>query len=323
MMAWTTPAQRYFMRRISRHALLYTEMVTTGALIHGDTARFLAHDPSEHPVALQLGGSEPADMAYCAGLIEDAGFDEVNINIGCPSERVQTGAFGACLMAAPERVADCVAAMRARVSVPVTVKTRIGIDHQDSYEFLHDFTRQIAKAGADRLIVHARKAWLSGLSPKENREVPALDYARVYRLAADFPELPMSINGGITSMADIRDHLAHVDGVMIGREAYRNPYFMAQMDTALFDDSSPAPSRHDIVRAMRPYIENHLAAGGTLKDITRHMLGLFHAQPGGRNWRRLLSENAQHTDAGWGVVEAALAAVTPITHSTSTDRAVA
>ena len=309
MMAWTTPAQRYFMRQISRRALLYTEMVTTGALIHGDTARFLAHDVAEHPVALQLGGSEPKDMAACARLAEDSGFDEVNINVGCPSDRVQNGAFGACLMAEPQRVADCVAAMRARVSIPVTVKTRIGIDHQDSYTFLYDFTARIAQAGADHLIVHARKAWLSGLSPKENREVPPLDYERVYQLAADFPALPMSINGGVTSLDAVHRHLRHVDGVMIGREAYRNPYFMAQVDAEIFAASNPAPTRHDIVWAMRDYIERHRAKGGALKDVTRHMLGLFHARPGGRNWRRLLSENAHQAEADWAVVEAALAAV--------------
>lgn len=311
MMAWTTPAQRYFMRQISHHALLYTEMVTTSALIHGDTARFLAHDAAEHPAALQLGGSKPEDMATCARLAEDAGFDAVNINVGCPSDRVQNGAFGACLMAEPARVADCVAAMRANVSIPVTVKTRIGIDHQDSYTFLHDFTTCIAQAGTDRLIVHARKAWLSGLSPKENREAPPLDYARVYRLAADFPTLPMSINGGVTSLDAVNEHLRHVDGVMIGREAYRNPYFMAQVDTAIFGAQAPAPTRHDIVLAMRGYIERHRANGGALKDITRHMLGLFHARPGGRSWRRQLSENAHHAEAGWDVVEAALTAVTP------------
>lgn len=311
MMAWTTPAQRYFMRRISRRALLYTEMVTTGALLHGDSARFLAHNADEHPVALQLGGCEPNDMAACARLAEDAGFDEVNVNVGCPSDRVQNGRFGACLMAEPMRVADCVAAMRTAVSIPVTVKTRIGIDHQDSYGFLHDFAAGIAQAGADRLIVHARKAWLSGLSPKENRDKPPLNYARVYRLAADFPGLPMSINGGIDSLDSIQRHLGHVDGVMIGREAYRNPYFMAQMDNLIFGDAGSPPSRHEVVTAMRTYIENHRAAGGRLKDVTRHMLGLFHARPGGRNWRRLLSENAHHGDAGWEVVETALAAVTP------------
>src|SRR5699024_6846813 len=253
-----------------------------------DTARFLTFDDAEHPVALQLGGSEPAAMAHCARLAADAGFDAVNINVGCPSDRVQNAAFGACLMAAPARVADCVAAMRARVSIPVTVKTRIGIDHQDSYAFLHDFTTHIAQAGADRLIVHARKAWLSGLSPKENREVPPLDYERVYQLAADFPNLPMSINGGVTSMAAVKQHLQHVDGVMIGREAYRNPWFVAQIDRAVFGDKTLSPTRRDVVMAMRDHVERHLAAGGALKDVARHMLGLYHARPGGKKWRRAL-----------------------------------
>lgn len=310
MMAWTTPAQRYFMRCISRHALLYTEMVTTGALIHGDTARFLACDAAEHPVALQLGGSDAKDMATCAGMAEDAGFDEVNVNVGCPSDRVQNGAFGACLMAEPGRVADCVAAMRATVSIPVTVKTRIGIDHQDSYAFLHDFTSLIEQAGADRLIVHARKAWLSGLSPKENRDIPPLDYERVYQLASDFPQLPMSINGGVVSMDAVHQHLNHLDGVMIGREAYRNPYFMAQIDHAIFGDNTPPPTRYDVVMAMHEYVEWHRATGGHLKDVTRHMLGLFHAQSGGKKWRRALSENAHATDANWTVVENALLAIT-------------
>ncbi len=311
MMAWTTPAQRYFMRQISARALLYTEMVTTGALIHGDTARFLALDAVEHPVALQLGGSEPTDMATCARLAENAGFDEVNINVGCPSGRVQNGAFGACLMAEPARVADCVADMRAAVSIPVTVKTRIGIDHRDDYAFLHDFARQIAAAGADRLIVHARKAWLTGLSPKENRDVPPLDHERVYRLAGDFPALPVSINGGIDTLEATQAHLQQVDGVMIGREAYRNPYIMAQVDGALFDTGTPPRSRDEIVAAMRGYVERHLASRGALKDVTRHMLGLYHGQPGGRIWRRILSENGHRAGAGWDVVEAGLATVNP------------
>lgn len=311
MMAWTTPAQRYFMRCITRHALLYTEMVTTGALIHGDTARFLAYDAAEHPLALQLGGSEPNDMVTCARLAEDAGFDEVNINVGCPSDRVQNGAFGACLMADPARVADCVNAMRAVVSIPVTVKTRIGIDHQDSYAFLHDFTSQMKQAGADHLTVHARKAWLTGLSPKENRDVPPLDYERVYQLAADFADLPMSINGGVVCLDAVQQHLNHVDGVMIGREAYRNPYFMAQVDHAVFGDDTPPPTRYDVALAMRDHIEHHLTTGGALKDVSRHMLGLFHGQPGGKKWRRILSENAHHPNAGWDVIEHALTAVTP------------
>lgn len=311
MMDWTTPAQRYFMRRITRHALLYTEMVTTAALIHGDTARFLAHHADEHPLALQLGGSAPAAMARCAELAENAGFDEVNINVGCPSDRVQNGAFGACMMGEPQRIADCVAAMKARVSIPVTVKTRIGIDHRDSYEFLYDFAARVAAAGADRLIVHARKAWLSGLSPKQNREVPPLDYARVHRLAADFPDLPMSINGGIVDLDTAAEQLEHVDGVMIGREAYRNPYSMAGIDARFFDDDAPAPSRFEVVESMRDYIGRHLATGGALKNVTRHMLGLFHAQPGGRAWRRVLSEQGGRPGAGLEVIDAALARVTP------------
>lgn len=311
MMAWTTPAQRYFMRRITRHALLYTEMVTTGALIHGDTARFLAYHAEEHPIALQLGGSDPAAMAHCAELAEAHGYDEVNINVGCPSDRVQNGTFGACLMGEPQRVADCVAAMKARVSIPVTVKTRIGIDHQDSYAFLHAFTSAVAHAGADQLIVHARKAWLSGLSPKENREIPPLDYPRVHALKRDFPTLPISINGGFTTLDAAAEHLEYVDGVMIGREAYRNPYVMAGVDRLFFGAETPAPGRLQIVEAMRGYIGDHLAAGGALKDITRHMLGLYHGQPGGRGWRRVLSEQGQRADAGLPVIDAALARVEP------------
>ncbi|WP_423823950.1 tRNA dihydrouridine(20/20a) synthase DusA [Salinisphaera sp. SPP-AMP-43] len=311
MMDWTTPAQRYFMRRITRHALLYTEMVTSAALIHGDTARFLAYHDDEHPLALQLGGSEPADMAHCAELAESAGFDEVDINVGCPSDRVQNGAFGACMMADPQRIADCVSAMKARVAIPVTVKTRIGIDHQDSYEFLADFAARVRTAGADRLIVHARKAWLSGLSPKENREVPPLDYDRVYRLATDFNDLPMSINGGIVDLDTAEAQLEHLDGVMIGREAYRNPYVMADVDRRFFGDATPIPSRREVVESMYDYIGRHLATGGALKQVTRHMLGLFHGQPGGRAWRRILSEQGSRDDAGLEVLEAALERVAP------------
>lgn len=312
MMAWTTPAQRYFMRRITRHALLYTEMVTTGALIHGDTARFLAYHGEEHPIALQLGGSDPAAMAHCAALAEDHGYDEVNINVGCPSDRVQNGTFGACLMGEPERVADCVAAMKTRVSIPVTVKTRIGIDDQDSYAFLHTFASAVSAAGASQLIVHARKAWLSGLSPKENREVPPLDYCRVHELKRDFPRLPMSINGGFIDLDTVAAQLAHVDGVMIGREAYKNPYVMAGVDQRFFGSDTGAPSRADIVEAMRGFIADHLQAGGALKDITRHMLGLYHGQPGGRAWRRVLSEQAYKPEAGLDVLDAALARVEPL-----------
>jgi tRNA-dihydrouridine synthase A len=311
MMAWTTREQRYFMRQISRSALLYTEMVTTGALIHGDRARFLAYHADEHPIALQLGGSDPAAMAECAVMAETHGYDEVNINVGCPSDRVQNGTFGACLMGEPQKVADCVAAMKARVSIPVTVKTRIGIDNQDSYEFLHAFTRAVATAGADALIVHARKAWLSGLSPKENREVPPLDYARVHTLKRDFPALPMSINGGIVDLDTAAVQLEHVDGVMIGREAYKNPYVMAEVDRRFFDAHAAVPARGDIVANMRGFIADHLAAGGALKDVTRHMLGLYHGQPGGRAWRRVLSEQGHKKDADLNVLDAALARVEP------------
>ena len=312
MMAWTTREQRYFMRQVTRHALLYTEMVTTGALIHGDTARFLAYHADEHPVALQLGGSDPAAMAHCAVLAEEHGFDEVNINVGCPSDRVQNGTFGACLMGEPQRVADSVAAMKAQVSIPVTVKTRIGIDHQDSYEFLHAFTHAVNEAGADQLIVHARKAWLSGLSPKENRDIPPLDYPRVHALKQDFPALPMSINGGIVDLDTTADQLDHVDGVMIGREAYKNPYVMAEVDQRFFGSDHAVPSRREIVDSMRGFIADHLQAGGALKDITRHMLGLYHGQPGGRAWRRVLSEQAYKPDADLNVLDAALARVEPL-----------
>ncbi|MES1927659.1 tRNA-dihydrouridine synthase A [Salinisphaera dokdonensis CL-ES53] len=311
-MAWTTREQRYFMRQVTRHALLYTEMVTTGALIHGDTARFLAYHADEHPVALQLGGSDPAAMAHCAVLAEEHGFDEVNINVGCPSDRVQNGTFGACLMGEPQRVADSVAAMKAQVSIPVTVKTRIGIDHQDSYEFLHAFTHAVNEAGADQLIVHARKAWLSGLSPKENRDIPPLDYPRVHALKQDFPALPMSINGGIVDLDTTADQLEHVDGVMIGREAYKNPYVMAEVDRRFFGSDHAVPSRSEIVDSMRGFIADHLQAGGALKDITRHMLGLYHGQPGGRAWRRVLSEQAYKPDADLNVLDAALARVEPL-----------
>lgn len=307
MMDWTTPAQRYFMRCITRHALLYTEMVTTAALIHGDTQRFLAHDPAEHPVALQLGGNTPKDMAYCARLAADAGFDEVNINVGCPSDRVQDGAFGACMMDYPQRIADCVAAMKAQVNIPVTVKTRIGIDHKDSYDYLRHFTTYMAQAQADHLIVHARKAWLSGLSPRENRQIPPLDYAHVHRLAREFTHLPISINGGIADLDTAAQQLAHVHGVMIGRQAYRQPFSMATIDQHFFHASATHLTRADVVEAMKPYISRHMAAGGRLKDITRHMLGLFHGQPGGRAWRRILSEQGSHAEAGLEVLDQALA----------------
>lgn len=309
MMAWTTPAQRYFARLISRRALLYTEMLTTGAVLHGNREKLLGFDAAEHPVALQLGGCDPADMAEAARIGEAFGYDEININIGCPSERVQNARFGACLMAEPELVAQCVSAMRAAVNIPVTVKTRIGIDNQDDYAHLREFTRIVADGGCESFIVHARKAWLAGLSPKENREKPPLKYASVYRLKREFPHLEIIINGGIENLDAARSHLAHVDGVMLGRAAYRDPYLLAGVDAAFYDDRRVPPSRHEVVQALLPYVERRLHAGDALHTITRHMLGLFHAQPGGRRWRQVLSQRAHKAGAGCEVISAALAQI--------------
>lgn len=306
MMNWTDRHDRFFLRLITRRARLYTEMVTTGALLHGDAEAHLRFDPAEHPVALQLGGCEPRAMAACTRLATDAGYDEVNINVGCPSDRVQNGRFGACLLREPERVADCVSAMRAASDLPITVKTRIGIDHDDDYAFLHRFTEAVAAAGCDTLIVHARKAWLSGLSPKANREVPPLDYERVYRLKRDFPELDIVLNGGVESIDEAMGHLAHIDGVMLGRAAYQRPYMLAEVDRRVYGDSRPPRDRAEVVSALRPYIERQLAEGQPLKHITRHILGLFHGCPGGRRWRRALSELAHRPGADYGVIEEAL-----------------
>jgi len=309
MMDWTDRHCRYFLRQLSTHVLLYTEMVTTDAILRGDTGRLLAFDPAEHPIALQIGGSEPADLARCARLGEECGFAEINLNVGCPSDRVQSGRFGACLMAEPERVAACVAAMRAAVSIPVTVKTRTGVDELDSYEHLARFTQLLQEAGVTKLIVHARKAWLSGLSPRENREIPPLDYARVYRLKADFPGLNIHINGGITRLAQADEHLRHVEGVMIGREAYHNPWLLAQVDRRFFDAQAEIPTREDVVRRMLPYIGQRLADGVRLNQITRHMLGLFQGIPGARAWRRTLSEQAHLAQSGVDLIERALAVI--------------
>ena len=298
MMDWTDRHYRYFARLLTRHTLLYTEMVTTGALIHGDTARFLRHDPAEHPVALQLGGADPAEMAHCARLGADAGFCEVNINVGCPSDRVQNGRFGACLMAEPDVVADCVAAMKAAVAVPVTVKTRIGIDERDSYEALAGFTDAVVNAGCDALIVHARKAWLQGLSPRQNRDVPPLRYDVVLRLKQDFPELPMVLNGGIQTLAQATGFLERLDGAMIGRAAYQTPWLLADADRVIFSDPAPPPTPHEVLDAFGPYVERELAAGVPLNSITRHLLGLFQGRPGARRWRRHLSEQAHRPRAG-------------------------
>ena len=306
MMDWTDMDFRYLCRLISRHTLLYTEMVTTGALIHGDKARFLKHHPDEYPLALQLGGCDPQALAECAVMAEDAGFQEVNVNIGCPSDRVQNGAFGACLMAEPELVARGVEAMKKATNLPVTVKTRLGIDHQDSYEFLHQFVHEINEAGADALILHARKAWLQGLSPKQNRNVPPLDYSRVYQIKQDFPALHVDVNGGIESLEQAEAHLNEVNGVMIGRAVYNQPYLLAEADKRLFADERLIPSQHEIVEQMLPYIEQRMYEGRPLKSITRHMLGLFQGQTGARRWRRHLSENAHLPGADINVIREAL-----------------
>ncbi len=305
MMDWTDRHYRFFARLLSRHTLLYTEMVTTGALLRGDTARFLRHDPAEHPVALQLGGSDPADMAHCARLGADAGFAEININVGCPSDRVQNGRFGACLMAEPAVVADCVAAMKAAVPVPVTVKTRIGIDDQDSFDELLAFSRAVVDAGCDVLVVHARKAWLQGLSPRENRDVPPLRYDVVLRLKQHFPGLPVVINGGIQTLEQARGFLDRLDGAMIGRAAYQSPWLLADADRIIYGDETSPPTPHEVLDALLPYVERQLAEGVPLNSISRHMLGLFHGRPGARRWRRTLSEQAHRPGAGIEVLREA------------------
>ena len=306
MLDWTDRHYRYFIRLLSRHTLLYTEMVTTGAILRGDRQRLLAHDPAEHPLALQLGGSDPAELTRCARIAADWGYDELNLNVGCPSDRVQSGRFGACLMAEPDLVAACVAAMRAATDLPVTVKTRIGIDERDSYQELADFVRRVAAGGCTVFIVHARKAWLSGLSPKENREIPPLRHEVVHRLKRDFPELTIVLNGGLTTLEQVTEHLRQVDGVMIGRSAYENPYLLAEVDRRFFGSSAPPPNRHQVVRALLPYLEERLRAGTPLQCMTRPILGLFQGIPGARAWRRVLSERVWRHGAGVEVVEAAL-----------------
>jgi tRNA-dihydrouridine synthase A len=305
MMDWTDRHCRYFMRLLSPSAGLYTEMVTAQALTFGDPASLLRFDASEHPVALQVGGSDPALMAHAARLGAAAGYDEININVGCPSDRVQSGRFGACLMATPDVVADCVREMLASVDLPVTVKTRIGIDDRDDYDFLVRFVDAAVDAGCGTFIVHARKAILEGLSPKENRSVPPLVHDRVYRLKRDRPDLTIVLNGGVTTVEEVRGHLEHVDGVMIGRQAYHQPWLLTDIETAFGTGRVPG-SRRDAVELMLPYIERELAAGAFLKHITRHMLGLYAGQPGARAWRRYLSENAHRQDAGIEVVRQAL-----------------
>jgi tRNA-dihydrouridine synthase A len=309
MMDWTDRHYRYFMRQITRRTLLYTEMVTMQAVIRGDRERLLGFFEIEKPLALQLGGDDPALLAECARIAQEWGYDEVNLNVGCPSERVQRGSFGACLMLEPERVASCVAAMREAVGLPVTVKHRIGVDERDQYEDMARFVSTVAAAGADRFIVHARKAWLKGLSPKENRTVPPLRYEEVYRLKEAFPELTIEINGGIVSLEQAKDQLGRVDGVMVGRAAYENPYLFATADRAFFGASEQPRSRREVVAGMLPYLERRLEEGIYLSRITRHMLGLFAGQPGARAWKRHLGEHAHKPGAAAGVVLEALGKV--------------
>ena len=307
MMDWTDRHCRYFHRLLSPSALLYTEMVTAAALLHGDAERLLAFSPEERPVVLQLGGCDPDAMARAARLGAGAGYDAININVGCPSDRVQDGQFGACLMDRPELVAECWRAMAEAVDIPVTVKTRLGIDGKDSDEFFLRFVETVADAGCRTFIVHARIAILEGLSPKENRTVPPLNYERVHRLKRERPDLDVVVNGGITSVAETREQLATADGIMIGRAAYQTPWLLAELERAFGDPDAAPASRHAVVQSMLPYIETHLADDGRLHQVTRHMLGLFAGCPGARRWRRTLSEGVHHPDAGIGVVEAALA----------------
>lgn len=306
MMDWTDRHCRFFLRLLSQHALLYTEMVTTGALLHGDRARFLDHDASEHPLALQLGGSVPAELAACAKLAEDWGYDEVNLNVGCPSDRVQHNMIGACLMGHPALVADCVKAMRDAVGIAVTVKHRIGINGRDSYAELCDFVGQVAEAGCRSFTVHARIAILEGLSPKENREVPPLRYEVAAQLKRDFPALEVVLNGGIKTLEECRTHLQTFDGVMLGREAYHNPYLLAEVDRQLFGIERAAPSRGDVLRQLRPYIERHLAQGGAMHHITRHVLGLAQGFPGARRFRQVLSVDVHKSPAPLSVFDHAI-----------------
>jgi tRNA-dihydrouridine synthase A len=309
MMEWTDRHCRFFHRLLTRRALLYTEMLTTGAIIHGDRNRLLAFHKGEHPVAVQLGGSDPRALADCAKIAEDFGYDEVNLNVGCPSDRVQEGRFGACLMTEPALVGDCVAAMKAAVRIPVTVKCRIGVDEQDPETALGELAGAATVAGVDALIVHARKAWLAGLSPKENREVPPLDYDRVYRLKAAHPELPIVINGGVATVEQAAAHVGRVDGVMMGRSAYQEPWRLLAVDPQLFGEEAPFASQREAVEAFMPYIAAEVARGTRLHSITRHMLGLFQGKPGARAYRRHLATEAMKPGAGVQVLRDALAHV--------------
>ena len=308
MMDWTDRHCRVFHRLMSRHALLYTEMVTAPAIVHGDRARLLDYDAIEHPVALQLGGSDPAELRQATEIAADWGYDEINLNVGCPSDRVQSGLFGAVLMKTPDLVAECVSQMMAVSPVEVTVKCRIGVDDQIAEEVLPHFVATMRDAGVRRIAIHARKAWLQGLSPRENREIPPLDYPLVHRMKQDFPDLHLSLNGGVASLDEVRDHLRVMDGVMVGRAAYHQPWDILGAADRLWEDTPPYASGVEVAQAMRPYILDHLATGGRLHQITRHMLGLFHGQPGARGWKRTLSEGASR--GGIEVYDAALAQIT-------------
>jgi len=301
---------------MSKHALLYTEMVTTGALIHGDKDRYLHFNKEEHPVALQLGGSAPEAMAICAKMAEDYGYDEVNINVGCPSDRVQNGAFGACLMAEPELVAENVSAMRNAVDIPVTVKNRIAIDEMDEYKCLLDFLEKVSEAGCKTFIIHARKAWLKGLSPKQNRDVPPLNYDLVYQMKRDFPELEIIINGGIKTLDESVEHLKQVDGVMIGREVYYNPFLMNQVDQEIYGKAQNEASAFDVLEQYMEYMQKQMEQGVYLKHMSRHLLGLFIGQAGAKAWRRHISENAHKKGAGIEVIKEAVSHIaTPADHT--------
>jgi len=316
MLDWTDRHERFFLRLMSKHALLYTEMVTTGALIHGDKDRYLHFNKEEHPVALQLGGSAPEAMAICAKMAEDYGYDEVNINVGCPSDRVQNGAFGACLMAEPELVAENVSAMRNAVDIPVTVKNRIAIDEMDEYKCLLDFLEKVSEAGCKTFIIHARKAWLKGLSPKQNRDVPPLNYDLVYQMKRDFPELEIIINGGIKTLDESVEHLKQVDGVMIGREVYYNPFLMNQVDQEIYGKAQNEASAFDVLEQYMEYMQKQMEQGVYLKHMSRHLLGLFIGQAGAKAWRRHISENAHKKGAGIEVIKEAVSHIaTPADHT--------
>ena len=311
MLDWTNRHCRYFHRLLTKNALLYTEMVTTGAIIHGDKDRFLKFNHSEHPVAIQLGGSSPHELATCAHICEGYGYDEVNLNVGCPSDRVQSGSFGACLMAEPDLVAECTHAMINACKLPVTVKCRIGIDDQDEYDALQAFVSKVSASGVNTFIVHARKAWLKGLSPKENRDIPPLNYERVYQLKQEFPHLEIIINGGITSLEDGLKHLEQVDGIMMGREAYQNPFILGQVDKLFYHSEEEPCSREQVIDRLIPYINKELSEGGKLNYITRHILGLYQQVAGARKWRRYISENAHKEGADTAVLQKARELVEP------------